>query len=154
MAKIPAYKLKLGIEGEGAAIKDLLAIGTRSHEAKPILKVIQELMRRGAEANFMSEGMAGGKRWEMDKPDTIAKKLAAGYPDRTEVMTTRLLASLQQRAGGGDTIRRLSAHSTTFGTRVPYAHWQGKKRQLLAITTQDADNWAERMVRWLVEGKL
>lgn len=154
MAKIPAFKLKLGIEGENVAVDLLLGIAERSHEAKPVLAVIQELMRRGAEEQFFSEGSRGGLRWVPDKPNTIEKKLAAGYPtNHTEIMTTRLLASLQKRSGGGDAIRRLSRHSTTFGTRVFYAHWQGHKRQLLGITTRDADSWAERMATWLVEGR-
>jgi hypothetical protein len=147
-------RLKLEIEGANLAEDMLFGIVDRSHDMKPVLKVIRELMRKNAEAQFVTEGTRGGRRWELDKPNTIAKKIAAGYPNKTEIMTSDLYVSLTQRAGGGDAIRRISRHSTTFGTRRFYAIFQGHKRQLLEFTTMDADDWAQRMVAYCLEGAL
>lgn len=144
--------MKLEIEGADLAIDMLVGIAERSYDMKPVLTVIQELMRKGAEAQFASEGERGGKRWQLDKPDTVAKKVAAGYPDHTEIETLDLFTALTQRSGGGQAIRRISRHSTTFGTRLFYAQFQGNKRQLLALTTMDADNFASRMVSYVLEG--
>src|SRR5260221_2731201 len=94
-------RLKLAIEGANLAEAVLSGIVERSHDMKPVLRVIQELMRKGAEAQFVTEGERGGKRWEMDKPNTIAKKLAAGYGDHTEIETLDLFDSLTSRGAGG-----------------------------------------------------
>jgi hypothetical protein len=147
-------RLKLAIEGANLAEDMLFGIVERSHDMKPVLRVIQELMRKNEEGQFVTEGERGGNKWALDKPDTIAKKLAMGQSDHTEIGTGDLYISLTQRAGGGDANRRISRHSTTFGTRRFYAVFQGKKRELLAFTMMDADNWAERMVAYCLEGTL
>lgn len=152
MGRMPPWKLRLEIEGDDLAATMLQDIGDRAEDAKPVLTVIRELMRKGAEAQFVTEGGRGGLRWLPDAKSTIQKKLSQGYPTHTEIMTSDLYISLTQRAGGGNAIRRLSRYSTTFGTRVFYAQFQGHKRRLLEITSRDADDWAERMVRYLVEG--
>ena len=56
--------------------------------------------------------------------------------------------------GGGNAIRRLSKQSTTYGTRLFYAQFQGHKRMLLRVTLQDADLWAEKMVDWILSGNV
>jgi hypothetical protein len=150
VSKIPAFRMRVEIEGADAAIEDLVGIAMRAKDARPVLRVIQEMMRVSAMSNFADEGETFGLHWLKDRDTTVQQKLAAGYQDRTEVMEGNLFQALTQRAGGGEAIRRLSAKSTTFGTRLFYAQFQGKKRQLLAITEAAADHYAERMVKYLV----
>jgi len=147
------FRFKVEIDGADAAEEMLRGIGERGHEAKPVLRIIQRLMLESAEAQFASKGARGGSPWLPDKPDTVAKKLEAGYPKDTEIMTGDLFDALTSTSGGAGAIRRLSRTSTTVGTSLPYAIFQGHKRELLEITTEDADAWAERMVDYLLEGK-
>lgn len=147
-------RLKLYIDGEGAVAEDFRAIGARAQDAKPVLRVIQGLMAKAAREQFESEGDRGGLKWEPDTPAWIARKTARHQDTRTERRTGVLEASLMAEGGGGDRIRRLSKQSTTFGTRVFYAQFQGHKRQLLRVTLQDADLWAEKMVDWILSGNV
>ena|ERR1039458_2322141 len=149
-AKGPLYKLK--ITGLTEAEAFLQEIGDRSYNMKPVLMVIKEIMRKTSEGNFQSEGELIGHKWELDTPDTIEKKLASGYSNQTEVMEGNLYDSLTSIASGNGAVRRISRHSTTFGTNLFYAHWQGHKRELLGITMFQADNFAERMIEYLVGG--
>jgi hypothetical protein len=144
-------RMRLLIDGANLAEDMLTGILERSHDMKPVLRVIQDEMRKDAEVQFVTEGGRSGTPWEKDAPSTIAKKIAAGYPNRTEVLTADLYDSLTD-TGGGNSIRRLSRHSTTLGTKLHYAAFQ--KNPLLVITTTDADNWAERMIRYCLEGAL
>lgn len=145
-------KLKLEIHGHDAVADELKQIGERAHDAKPVLRVIQALMAESAREQFESEGSRGGLPWVPDKNATVARKAREGFKEDTEIRTGDLEKSLAQLGGGGNAIRRLSMASTTFGTRLFYARFQGHKRQLLRITTKDADLWAEKMVDWILSG--
>jgi len=147
-------RLKLYIDGEGAVAEDFRAIGARAHDAKPVLRVIQGLMAKAAREQFEGEGARGGLKWQPDTPGWIARKAAKHQDPRTERRTGALEASLMSESGGSNSIRRLSKQSTTFGTRVFYAQFQGHKRQLLRVTLQDADLWAEKMVDWILSGNV
>lgn len=147
-------RLKLYIDGEEAAADEFRAIGARARDAKPVLRVIQALMANAAREQFEGEGTRGGLKWEPDTPRWVARKIEAQQDARTERRTGALEASLMSEGGGGDSIRRLSKQSTTFGTRLFYAQFQGHRRQLLRVTLQDADLWAEKMVDWILSGNV
>ena len=146
-------RLRLEIEGDGETVESIRALGERANNAKPVLTVIQKLMEQGAEEQFATKGARGGMSWQVDKDTTIARKVAAGESRDTEVRTGDLARSLLG-GGSGSTIRRLSKSSTTYGTRVFYAVFQGHRRQLLRLTTRDADAWSEKMVRWILDGEV
>ncbi|MFZ1927389.1 MAG: hypothetical protein WAU42_14775 [Solirubrobacteraceae bacterium] len=147
-------RLRLYIDGTDAAADELREIGERARDAKPVLRVIQGLMAKAAREQFESEGERGGLKWEPDSPRWIERKLYHHWAADTEHRTGDLAASLMAATSGGNAIRRLSKQSTTYGTRLFYAQFQGHKRQLLRVTLHDADDWAERMVDWILSGKV
>lgn len=145
--------LKLYIDETGLSREDILAIGTRARDAKPVLRAIQGLMAEGAKEQFEGEGSRGGLRWEPDSKMWAARKRREGKDEHTEIRTGDLRAALMSTTGGGNAIRRLSKASTTFGVRLFYSAFQGHRRQLLVITTKDQDRWASMMLDWVLEGK-
>lgn len=144
------FKLKLEIDGLGATERNLKEIAYRAMNAKPVLRKINYLMQRGAWEQFSSEGSRGGTPWLKDKMATVKKKAAAGEDQRTERASRDLEASLL--AGGADNIKRLSAHATTYGTRLHYARFQGHKRRLLQVTGSDANLWTKMIVEYILSG--
>ena len=154
MARSHGPRLKLYIDGADAAAEEIRAIGQRARDAKPVLRVIQGLMARGARGQFETEGERGGLPWEPDTPAWMERKRKAGQDPRTERRTGALEASLMAEGGGKGAIRRLSKGSTTFGIRIFYAQFQGHRRQLLRLTLKDADLYAEKMVDWILSGNV
>jgi phage gpG-like protein len=155
MARVSGPRLKLYIDGDGAAEDELKAIGARARDAKPVLRVIQGLMARGAKEQFETEGERGGLAWDKDTQAWVKRKAAKGQDTRTERRTGALWESLTMEAGDfAEEIRKVLKTSTTFGTRLFYAQFQGYSRQLLRITLKDADRWAELMVDWILSGNL
>jgi hypothetical protein len=144
-------RLRLLIEGDGQLIHDVKEIGHRASDAKPVLTVIQKLMEEGAREQFETRGARGGKEWQPDKDETVKRKEREGFGDELEVRTSETRDSL---FGGAGVIRRLSKSSTTFGTRVFQARFQGHRRQLLRLTLHDSDKWSEMMVRWILDGEV
>ena len=77
-------RLRLYIDGENAAAEEIEAIGHRARDAKPVLRVIQGLMAKGAREQFESEGSRGGLKWEPDTSRWLARKIAEHMDERTE----------------------------------------------------------------------
>lgn len=143
-------KLRLEIEDTGHTVRKVKEMGYRAEAARPVLRQIKHLMEQGAAEQFLTEGERGGYRWKPDLPATVQKKLAEGADRRTEIRTGDLARSLM---GGDKAIRRLSDHSTTFGTRVFYSVYQGHLRRLLELTRADADVYSTMMVKWILDGE-
>lgn len=147
---VHAYRLRLHIDGVHPTEKLFDEIAMRALDARPILRVIQRLQQETAEEQFVSKGAASGNPWEPDLPETAERKEKEGDDPRTEIKTGELARSL---LGSSDTtIRRLTSKSTTYGTRLFYSVYQGRKRTLLMLTTKDAQDWSERMSNWLLLG--
>ena len=145
------FRMKFNIEGEELAADEIERIGERATHARPALAVINRMMIIGAHEQFGSEGARGGYSWLQDKPETIAKKRAAGQDERTERRERDLEASLLLGSKGN--INRISDKTTTYGTRLFYAKFQGHKRQLLKVTYEDADRWTSTIVHWIISGQ-
>jgi phage gpG-like protein len=154
MARVNGPRLRLYIDGEHAAAREIRAIGDRARDAKPVLRVIQGLMARGAKEQFESEGSRGGLAWEPDTKAWVKRKASKEQDTQTERRTGALEESLMSTGGGKDAIRRLSKQSTTYGTRLFYAQFQGHRRTLLALTLKDADRFSELMVDWILSGDI
>jgi hypothetical protein len=155
MARVSGPRLRLTIEGDGAAEDELRAIGARARDAKPVMRVIQGLMVRGAKEQFESEGARGGLAWDPDTQAWVKRKAAKGEDTRIERRTGALWESLTMESGDfAEEIRKVLKASTTFGTRIFHAQFQGHRRQLLRITLKDADLWAELIVDWILSGNL
>lgn len=144
-------RLKLEIEGDGQIVEDVRQLGERARDAKPVLRIIQKLMEEGAREQFESHGARGGKPWLEDKKSTVERKKREGFGEELEVRTNETRDSL---FGGSGSIRRLSKSSTTFGTGVFQARFQGHRRMLLKLVMADADRWSKMMVDWILEGKV
>jgi phage gpG-like protein len=153
MAALRGPRLRLYIDGEKAVAEDLRAIGQRARDAKPVMRVIQQLMARGAREQFETQGARSGEPWKTDTPAWIERKRRAGHSTDTEQETGATMASLISAGRTKGAVRRLSKTSTTFGTRTFASQWQGHRRRLLGITMKDADRWAELMVDWILSGK-
>jgi hypothetical protein len=147
-----SWRLKLEVEDTGILVHEVEELGNRAWDAKPVLRRIQEDMAMTTISQFASQGGRSGERWKPDEKSTVERKVAEGYSSRTEMRTGTLAASLLFHGPGN--IHRLSKASTTFGTRVFYAVFQGHARRLLAITMGDADRWSDWMLRWVLHGEL
>lgn len=147
-------RLRLYVDEEGSTKEELLAIGERAREAKPVMRVIQALMVEGQMEQFASEGTRSGERWLADSKSWEARKKREGLDEHTEVRKGDLRDAMMAKTGGKGAIRRLSKASTTTGVRLYYAVFQGHKRRLLALTRGDQDNYASRMIEWILEGRL
>jgi phage gpG-like protein len=154
MPRVSGPRLRLYIDGENAAAEEIRAIGERARDAKPVLRVIQGLMARGAKEQFETEGSRSGLAWEPDTKAWVKRKASKDQDTRTERRTGALEESLMSTGGGRDAIRRLSKQSTTHGTRLFYAQYQGHKRMLLALTLREADRFSELMVDWILSGNV
>ena len=149
-----APRLRLYIDGTDSTIEEIRAIGVRARNARPVLEQIQALMAEGAAEQFVSEGARGGLKWKPDERSYVERKAKEGHATDLEVRTHTLHDSLVAKGGGGNAIRRLSKASTTFGTRVYYAQFQGHRRELLAVTKTDQDRWATKMIDYILTGEL
>jgi len=154
MSAAAVPRLKLYVDDDGATEEQLREIGERAYEAKPVMRVIQGLMADAAIEQFESEGSRGGFRWKPDKEPWSDRKKREGHSPDTEVETGDLREAMIAKTGGGNAIRRLSKNSTTVGVRMFYAAFQGHNRQLLILTVRDQDNYATRMIEWILEGRL
>lgn len=147
-----SFRVRLLVEDTEPTTAELLEIAHRARDARPVLRAVNRMMQVGAWEQFQSEGARGGHAWLPDKPETVLRKERSGLDPRTERRTRDLEASLL--VGGKGNINRLSAQSTTFGTRVFYARFQGHKRRLLQVTLSDANRWSEMFIDYILSGNV
>lgn len=153
MAADKPGRIRLYIDDAQGAEDQLSYIAERARDARPVMKVILGLMSHAQAEQFRSAGARGGTPWQKDTKAWIERKRRQGWNVDTEIYRGDLKNSLTMGSGEmADEIRRYGKHSATFGTNRFYAKFQGHKRVLLYMTVSDMNDYAERMLLWLLDG--
>lgn len=145
-------RMELVVQGTDLTARDLTELSDRARNAKPAMQAILRLMVAEERVLFETEGGSGGDPWPADKPSTVERKRREHLDIRTERATGALARSLTEPNYGKGRVRRASKQQVTFGTKVHYARYQGK-RPLLQFTQTNVDDWTTVLVRWLMDGE-
>lgn len=97
---------------------------------------VAEYLRHVMEARFDSQGRRGGGSWKKISASWRARKAQLGLDPRILHATLRLRRSLTQQ-GHADQVVITRRHELLFGTDVPYAAVQDRKRPILKLTPGD-----------------
>lgn len=153
MASAP-YRLDIEVRVEKAQnlIDD---VKKRCIDAKPVFKWAQQVLKKTFAENFTSQGLPVGG-WSPLDAEYAAWK-ARELPGRpTLVRSGELFRSISELSD--PSVNEINKLSATFGTAVKYAgfHQYGTpnmpKRQILFIPQSFADEFAEKLANYIVEG--
>jgi|LakMenEpi03Aug12_release.lakeMendotaPanAssembly.Ray.scaffolds.fasta_scaffold281350_2 phage gpG-like protein len=153
MAKAP---VRIDVEVRVEKVQNLIDdVNERCIDARPVFRWAQQVLKKTFAENFTSQGLAVGG-WSPLDAEYAAWK-ARDLPGRpTLVRSGELFRSISELSDPSvNEINRLSA---TFGTGVKYAgfHQYGTskmpKRQILFIPQSFADEFAEKLANYIVEG--
>jgi hypothetical protein len=151
----PAITGSFEVVGDKKAVADLIRVGTRGADIRPISAVIRAVYLHSNERTFRSGvGLAG---WPQLSPETAARKDREGLDPRPEHATGALERSLTSEARVKGQTNRVGKTWLKFGSRLFYAAWQEgtkhqPKRELIQLTYADRLAMATLISRYVAHG--
>jgi phage gpG-like protein len=135
----------------------LLAMRARAKNFEPALRQIGDVLRLHNAAQFATEGMQGGKKWDPLSPKYAAWKLKQVGPRPILQFTGRLMEDL---TGSPMAIEHYTADSAEWGTDAPYAVFHQSKaprtqlpRRPFLVVTEALQFEAKRILADYVVGE-
>ena len=154
MSKAP---IRIDVEVRIEKVQNLIAdIQDRCTDARPVFKWAHQVLKKTFAENFTTQGLPVGGWSPLDAE--YAGWKARRLPGRpTLIRSGELFRSLSELSD--PSVNEINKLSATFGTGLQYAkfHQYGTekmpKRQILFIPQSFADDFAEKLVNYIVEGK-
>jgi phage gpG-like protein len=148
---VSGLQLDVDQKGAGEAARDLLEVGARAEDVRPLWPEMNTLFHEDERARFERQGPG----WTKLADATLEHKAAAGQPPEILIATGRLLRSLTELPHGASESR---PDRLVFGTDVPYArfHQYGTRTMPRREVAGLADPTRREMLRlvqeWIVRG--
>ncbi len=148
--------VRIDVEVRIEKVQNLIAdIKSRCTDAKPVFRWAHQVLKKTFAENFASNGLpvGGWSPLDAEYAGWKARKLP-GAP--TLVRSGELFKSLSELSD--PSVNEINNLSATFGTGLQYAkfHQYGTdrmpKRQILFIPQSFADEFAEKLANYIVEG--
>lgn len=145
------------VTGADLAARDLAEIGERAADAKPALRVAQNIFEKGLSRNFSSEGSYFGAQWEPNAPGTLAKKARLGQGAEVNVATGATREAAQGGAGRKTSLRKTSVRVGLTPVGAIFAQRGTKyqpKRKVVGLAQADRELSVRMVERYVVHGRL
>jgi phage gpG-like protein len=148
--------VRVDIEVRIEKVQNLIAdIQDRCTDVKPVFRWAHQVLKKTFAENFTSQGLPVGG-WSPLDPEYAAWKARRLPGAPTLIRSGELFRSLSELSD--PSVNEINKLSATFGTGLNYAkfHQYGTnkmpKRQILFIPQSFADEFAEKLANYIVEG--
>jgi phage gpG-like protein len=151
-------RVELDVFGEKQISREILRVGERASDARPVFSSIARYLMGEEEQQFASEGRYASGGWARLKDATIAAKRRAHLDPRILRATDALHRSLTRR-GDANQVLVIRPNELRFGTKLAYArfHQSGTssspRRRPLELRETARREVVRRLQRFLLTGQ-
>lgn len=110
-------RMEVAVFGDKQVSREILRVGKRPSDSRPLWPSIIELMEKRIELNFRQQGKYASGGWAELKPATIAARKRAKLVPIKILTATRALRDALTDSSAAGAKRKMKKHELQFGTK-------------------------------------